>query len=70
LPPEKLPLFSEYAYDWSGKDQFVDFVARVSSIRKEYLALVTDLTPNNFVLLTVQRTYTRFSRTTSGSDCQ
>ncbi len=52
LPSEKLPLFSEYAYDWSGKGQFVDFVARVSSIRKNYLHLIADPNPQSFVMLT------------------
>ena len=51
LPSEKLPLFSEYGYDWINKAQITDFVAKISAIRKKYLHLVTDKNPRSFLVL-------------------
>jgi hypothetical protein len=51
LPSEKLPLFSEYAYDWLNKAQFSEFVAKVSKIRAKYRDLIVDASPQSFVML-------------------
>jgi hypothetical protein len=51
LPSEKLPLFSEYAYDWCNKNEFARFVAKVSAIREKYHRLITDQRPQSFVML-------------------
>ena len=51
LPSEKLPLFSEHAFDWLRKEQFTDWIAMVSKIRQRYKGLVTDPRPETFVLL-------------------
>ena len=51
LPSEKLPLFSEYAYNWCRKEQFAGFVAQVAEIRERYSHLATDQSPQSFHLL-------------------
>lgn len=51
LPSEKLPLFSEYAYDWLNKGQFTSWVARVSAIRRRYARLINDTDPQTFIML-------------------
>ena len=51
LPPEKLPLFSEYGYNWLNPDQFPDWIARISSIRAEYADIITDPEPRSFQML-------------------
>jgi glycosidase len=49
FPSEKLPLFSEYAYDWLNKNQFIDWVQTVSAVRKKYLSLIVDSSTRSFV---------------------
>jgi starch synthase (maltosyl-transferring) len=51
LPSEKLPLFSEYGYDWLNKEQISEFVANVFEIRRRYADLITDPNPHMFVNL-------------------
>jgi glycosidase len=51
LPSEKLPLFSEHAYNWLNKRQFTPWVAKVSALRKKYADLITDADPQTFVVL-------------------
>ena len=51
LPSEKLPLFSEYGYNWLNPDQFPDWIARISSIRAEYADIITDPEPRSFQML-------------------
>ncbi len=51
LPSEKLPLFSEYGYDWLGRDEFVDLVRTVLKIREKHRSLVTNHDPNLFHML-------------------
>jgi glycosidase len=51
LPSEKLPLFSEYGYDWLNKGQFTAWVQKVLTIRKKYKALVVNEQPQSFVML-------------------
>jgi starch synthase (maltosyl-transferring) len=50
-PSETLPLFSEYAYDWLNKEQFVPWVTRVLHLRAKYASLIVDATPASFCLL-------------------
>lgn len=50
-PSEKLPLFSEYAYDWLNKNQFTWWIRKILSIRKKYERLVVDSNPMSFVML-------------------
>ena len=51
LPSEKLPLFSEYGYNWLSKHQFTSWIARVSAVRRKFQELITDSEPRSFVLL-------------------
>lgn len=48
FPSEKLPLFSEYAYDWMRKEQFVDWIAKISALRRAFIDLVADFHPMTF----------------------
>jgi hypothetical protein len=51
LPSEKLPLFSEYGYNWLRRTEFTDFIKKVLTVRSRYLALVTDPVPARFAVL-------------------
>jgi starch synthase (maltosyl-transferring) len=51
LPSEKLPLFSEYAYNWLNVDQFAHLISMVMAIRKKHRGIVTDHRPQSFRLL-------------------
>jgi glycosidase len=48
LPSEKLPLFSEYGYQWLTKAEFTEFIRKVLSLRSKYLGIVTDTSPASF----------------------
>lgn len=48
-PSAKLPLFSEYAYDWTSSDKFTQWVRKVASIRKKYQELILDSSPQSFI---------------------
>jgi hypothetical protein len=48
LPSEKLPLFSEYGYNWLAKEEMTEFMHRVLGIRATYARLVTDARPATF----------------------
>lgn len=50
-PSEKLPLFSEYAYDWLRKNQISWWVKKVLTLRSKYHKLVVDDNPLSFVML-------------------
>ncbi len=50
-PSESLPLFSEYAYDWLAKHQFVKWVAMVSRIRARYKEMVMNSSPASIKVL-------------------
>lgn len=66
-PPNRLPLFSEYAYLWTNKDQFVDWIRRVSSIRRRYASLIVESSPRSFsVLETDQPDIIAFERSRKG----
>lgn len=45
LPSHELPLFSEYAYAWMGKDHIIDWIMTVSDVRKKYASLIADPNP-------------------------
>jgi starch synthase (maltosyl-transferring) len=53
LPSEKLPLFSEYSYDWQNKSEFTEFVSNVLRARETFADLVTDPTPKTFKVLEI-----------------
>jgi starch synthase (maltosyl-transferring) len=50
-PSETLPLFSDYAYNWLHRDQFVPWVTKVLRIRAKYASLIVDSTPASFRML-------------------
>jgi len=51
LPSEKLPLFSEYGYNWLSKQQFSAWIRTVSSVREKYREVVTNPDPATFTVL-------------------
>lgn len=51
FPSEKLPLFSEYGYDWLNRDQIVPWVTRVARIRAKYRTLIVNQDPASFSML-------------------
>ncbi len=51
FPSEKLPLFSEHAYDWLRKKQFPEWIGKVFALRKEFTDGVTNFDPKTFRLL-------------------
>ena len=48
LPSDKLPLFSEYGYHWDAGENLVDWIRKVSSIRKKYHACIVDTARESF----------------------
>ncbi|MDI6766606.1 MAG: alpha-amylase family glycosyl hydrolase [Bacteroidota bacterium] len=50
-PTDKLPLFSEYAFDWLNQNQFVDWIQKVAAIRRKYHDLIVDTSRDSFVWL-------------------
>lgn len=51
FPSEKLPLFSEYAYDWLRRGGLAGWVARVARLRARYRSLITNHDPASFAML-------------------
>jgi hypothetical protein len=51
LPSEKLPLFSEYGYNWLNEEQFPDWIAKLSDIRRKYSDLIINSEPQSFAML-------------------
>jgi hypothetical protein len=51
LPSEKLPLFSEYGYDWLSPDQFLDWISAVARLRQKYADIIVNPEPHSFVML-------------------
>jgi len=51
FPSEKLPLFSEYAYDWLNKEQSTHWISTISKIREQYRSVVVNPDPLSFVML-------------------
>ena len=48
-PSEQLPLFSEHAYDWLNKSQFVEWIRNVSATRAEFRSCIINPSPNSFL---------------------
>lgn len=42
FPSEKLPLFSDYGYDWLNKNQFVGWAAKVTKVRAKYKDMIVN----------------------------
>ncbi len=51
FPSEKLPLFSEYAYDWLSKDEFSAWIKTVLAVRQKYHDVIVDPHPSTFQML-------------------
>ncbi len=51
LPSEKLPLFSEYGYNWLNGDQFTAWIAKLSDIRGKYHDIIVNAEPQSFIML-------------------
>ncbi|MDH4071058.1 MAG: hypothetical protein OEV30_11630, partial [Ignavibacteria bacterium] len=51
LPSERLPLFSEHAYDWTRRKNLIRFLAKVCTVRAKFSNLITDPDPATFHLL-------------------
>ncbi len=51
LPSERLPLFSEYGYNWLSTEEFTTFVSDVLSLRARYRSLIVDPSPATFRVL-------------------
>jgi hypothetical protein len=49
FPSEKLPLFSEYAYDWMRTGELILWMRKVSAIRKKFSSLIADSSPSSFI---------------------
>lgn len=47
-PADRLPLFSEYAYDWTRKSNIIGWIRRVSAVRAKYRELIVDASPASF----------------------
>ncbi len=50
-PSEKLPLFSEHAYNWSPKPNIISNIRTTLKIRQQFGELITDPNPKTFFLL-------------------
>ncbi len=50
-PSERLPLFSEYGYDWLNRNGFPDWLGRVARVRAKYRSLVTARAASSFHML-------------------
>lgn len=47
-PSEKLPLFSEYAYNWTNENEFTAWVKKISLLRQKYHDIITSSEKNSF----------------------
>jgi starch synthase (maltosyl-transferring) len=50
LPTDRLPLFSEFAYNWLQREQIAAWISTVSGIRKKHADLIMDPDPRTFLL--------------------
>lgn len=50
FPSEKLPLFSEYAYDWTSKAEITNWIRAVSRVRARHEKLITDSGKESFAI--------------------
>jgi hypothetical protein len=48
-PSLKLPLFSDYAFNWASKNEFTDFLKNVSLIRSVFKQLIMNFSPKTFI---------------------
>ncbi len=53
-PSNKLPLFSEFAFDWNSKYDFTKFIQQISEIRKKHHKLITNINPKSFIFYQTQ----------------
>jgi hypothetical protein len=51
FPSEKLPLFSEYAYDWLNQQALVSWMGEVAALRAKYRSIITSHDPASFHML-------------------
>ena len=67
FPSERLPLFSEYGYNWLSAEEFTPFVSHVMALRARFRALVTDATPGTFRVLSADSpSVLAFARVSAG----
>ncbi|HYQ86649.1 MAG TPA: alpha-glucosidase C-terminal domain-containing protein [Bacteroidota bacterium] len=52
-PSEKLPLFSESAYDWINSNEITNWIRTVSGVRRNYQDLLVDPSPESFYWIEV-----------------
>jgi starch synthase (maltosyl-transferring) len=50
LPSHTLPLFSDYAFNWKSRNEFIDFVKNISLIRSIFKKLILNFSPKTFIL--------------------
>ncbi len=48
---ERLPLFSEYAYNWASREEFTGWIKTVLGVRRRYADFIVDPRPESFRLL-------------------
>lgn len=51
LPSAKLPLFSEYAYDWTSRSEITDLIRKVAALRRRYQATIVNTDPSSLKML-------------------
>jgi starch synthase (maltosyl-transferring) len=68
LPSEKLPLFSDYGYNWLSKQAFDGLVKTVMDVREKHHSLVTNPAPQTFrVMETGNQVVLGYQRAPHGS---
>ncbi len=45
----KLPLFSEFAYNWCSKNEFINFIKNISFVRNLFKKLIHNTSPKTFI---------------------
>ncbi len=66
LPSERLPLFSEYGYNWLSREQFTFAIAKVLQLRAKYHDMIVNDAPGHFhVLETDQEKILAFARSST-----
>ena len=51
LPSERLPLFSEHAYNWLNPEEFTQFIRQILVLRKRFEPSIVDRAPSTFHVL-------------------
>jgi glycosidase len=49
FPSHRLPLFSEYALNWTSQNEFVDFIKNISLLRYIFRKLIMNYSPKSFI---------------------